>query len=320
MTPKAVLQEIERAESRIRPHTLSTPLIESKPLSKLIGGKVLLKLESEQHTGSFKARGSMNKILSLSAEEKERGIITASTGNHALGCARALEVTGTKGTIYLPVHAAKSKVEALRGYSANLEFYATNPLETELHAKSLARANSQVWISPYDDPCIIGGQGTIGIELCRQQEHFDHVLICIGGGGLMSGVGSYLRHHRPDTKIVGCLPENSPEMKLSLDKGEVVVLDSYRETLSDGSAGGLEPDSITFPICREVVDECLLVSEPEIAEGIRFAAHHHHKIIEGAAAVTIAALKRYRERFAGATVVLVICGANIDVAKLKTLL
>ena len=320
MRSTAILKEIDQAEHRIRPYTLTTPLIESKPLSKLIRGRVFLKLESEQHTGSFKARGSMNKILSLTPAEKQGGVVTASTGNHALGCARALEVTGVGGTIYLPVHASKAKVEALRDYAANLEFYATNPLETELHAKSLALENGQVWISPYDDPRIIGGQGTIGIELCRQLDQFDHALICIGGGGLMSGVGSYLKAHRPGTEIVGCLPENSPEMKLSLDKGEVVVLDSYRETLSDGSAGGLEPESVTFPICQEVVDTCLLVAEDEIAAGIRFAAHYHHKIIEGAAAVTIAALKRYRDRFKGATVVLVICGANIDMAKFRDLI
>ncbi len=315
-----LLQEIEQADKRIRPYTLKTPLMESRPLSKLIDGKVYLKLENEQHTGSFKARGSMNKILSLTDEERERGVVTASTGNHALGCARAMETVGVKGTIYLPVHASPSKVAALRNYAVDLEFYATNPLETELYAKKIARENNRIWISPYDDPKIIGGQGTIGIEVCQQLPRFDHILICVGGGGLMSGIGTYLKAHRPHTNVVGCLPENSPEMKLSLDQGEVVVLEEYQETLSDGSAGGLERDAITFPICQRVVDECLLVSEESIADGVRFAMHQHHKVIEGAAGVTIAALKDNPKKFRNSTVVLVICGANISVEKLKALI
>ncbi len=315
-----ILHEIEQAEKRIRPHILRTPLIESRELSQLIEGKVFLKMESEQYTGSFKARGSMNKILSLTTAEKQQGMITASTGNHALGCARALEITQTKGTIYLPKNASKSKVAALRHYGAELTFHGTNSLETELYAKQQAKENNHVWISPYDDPQIIGGQGTIGLELCQHLAHIDHVLACVGGGGLISGIGTYMKAHRPQTNIVGCLPENSPEMMLSLEKGEVVMLDEYKETLSDGSAGGLEEDSITFPICQKVVDECLLATEAEIAEGISFAVHTHRKIIEGAAAVTIACLLKNKEKFKNTRVVLIICGANIDAEKLKKLI
>ena len=315
-----ILNEITQAEKRIRPYTLTTPLILSKPLSEIVGGKVYLKLESEQYTGSFKARGSLNKILSLNAEEKQRGIITASTGNHALGCARALELTGTNGTIFLPTTAAASKVAAIRRYQAHLEFYGTNPLHTELHAIQQAKEKNAVYVSPYNDPQIIGGQGTIAVELCQQLEHFDHILVTVGGGGLISGIGTYLKAHRPTTNIIGCLPENSPEMQLSLEKGEVVVIENPKDTLSDGSAGGLEVDSITFPICQQVIDECLLVSEAEIAAGIKFAVHQHRKIIEGSAGVPIAALLRNKERFKNQTVVLVICGGNIDIEKLKKLI
>lgn len=315
-----IISEVKNAVKRIKPYTLKTPLIKSRELSNLIGGNVYLKLESEQYTGSFKARGSMNKILSLSKSEKARGVITASTGNHALGCARAMEITQTNGTIYLPTNASKSKVEALRNYRVDLQFHGSNSLETELYAKAQAKKYNKIWISPYDDPQIIGGQGTIAVELCKQLSHFDHVLVCIGGGGLMSGIGTYLKAKRPNTNIIGCLPENSPEMMLSLEKGEVVMLDEYKETLSDGSAGGLEADAITFPICQQVVDECLLASEEEIAGGIRFMVEKHRKIIEGAAAVTIGALLRNRERFKGSTAVLVICGCNIDADKLRAIL
>lgn len=315
-----ITKEVLSAEQRIRAYTLTTPLLESKELSKRIGGKVYLKLENEQHTGSFKARGSLNKILSLSPAEKAKGIITASTGNHALGVARALEITDTKGTIFLPEHASKAKVAALSHYTAELQFYGTDSLQTELHAKKTAKEKGCVWISPYDDPKIMGGQGTIAVELCQQLANFDAVLVTMGGGGLISGIGSYLNTERPSTKIIGCQPANSPEMTLSLKKGEIVALEEYKETLSDGSAGGIEPDAITFPICQQVVNDCLLVSEEEIKTALRLVVHHHKKIIEGAAAVTVAALLKHKTKFKNKTVVLVICGGNIDIEKLKQII
>jgi len=315
-----ILSEILRAEERIRPHILQTPVVESRELSKLIQGRVLLKLENEQYTGSFKARGSLNKILSLPEEEKKRGVITASTGNHALGCARALEIARAKGTIFLPENASKAKVNALSNYEVELQFHGNDSLATELHAKKVAAIENRVWISPYNDPQIIGGQGTIGIELTRQLPHFDHALVTIGGGGLISGIGTYLKAHRPEVQLVGCQPENSPEMTLSVKAGKIVYLDEYIPTLSDGSAGGIEEGAITFPICQEVVDDYLLATEEEIAEGIHFVAHKHHKIIEGSAAVPIAVLKKNKERFKGKTVVLVMCGGNIDIKKLKEII
>ncbi len=316
----AILSEILRAEARIRPHILQTPVIESRELSQLIDGKVYLKLENEQYTGSFKARGSLNKILSLTEEEKQRGVITASTGNHALGCASALEIAQARGTIYLPENASKAKVNALSFYDVELQFYGSDSLATELHAKEVAEKEDRIWISPYNDPQIIGGQGTIGIELTRQLPHFDYALVTVGGGGLISGIGTYLKAHRPDTQLIGCQPENSPEMSLSVKAGKIVYLDEYIPTLSDGSAGGIEEGAITFPICQEVVDDYLLATEEEIADGIRFVMHKHHKVIEGAAGVTIGVLKKNKDRFKGQTVVLVMCGGNIDIGKLKKLI
>lgn len=315
-----LLREIHLAEKRIRPHTLTTPLMESRELGKEIGGKVYLKLESEQHTGSFKARGSLNKVLSLSEKEKSKGVITASTGNHALGMARALELTGTKGTIFLPQTAANAKVEALRNYAVNLEFYGTDPLATEVYAKAQAQKQQAVWVSPYNDAQVAGGQGTIGIELCEQLDKFAYVLVTMGGGGLISGIGSFLKAERPSVKVVGCQPENAPEMTLSLKEGKIIDLPKYIETLSDGSAGGIEQGAITFPICQEVVDTCLLVSESEIIDALRFMVYTHHKIVEGAAAVPIAALRKNPEKFQGATVVIVVCGANISGEKLRGIL
>jgi threonine dehydratase len=237
-----------------------------------------------------------------------------------LGCARALEIADAKGTIYLPEHASKAKVQALSNYTADLKFHGNDSLATELHAKKVAELENRVWVSPYNDPQIMAGQGTIGLELTQQLPHFDYAFITVGGGGLIGGIGTYLKAHRPNTKIIGCQPENSPEMALSVKAGHIVYLDEYKETLSDGSAGGIEDGSITFPVCQQVVDDYLLATEEEIAEGLKFVVHKHHKIIEGAAAVTVATLVKNKERFEGKTVVLLMCGANIDIEKLKKII
>ena len=318
LTP--LVEEIERAARRIGPHVLNTPLFPSVYLGEMNSGEVCLKLESEQYTGSFKARGALNKVLSLSAEQKAGGLLTASTGNHAQGFARALTISGDRGLIYLPENAEPSKVEALKHYDVELAFHGKDCLETELYARARAEQRGMVWVSPYNDPMVIAGQGTVGKEILERMPEVDTVLATIGGGGLMSGVAAWIKHHRPQTEIIGCLPENSPEMYLSVKKGEPVILDEPLETLSDGSAGGCEPGSITFDLCRELVDDYILLTEPEIANAIRWMANKHHKIIEGAAGVALGAFMKHPGRFTGKKVAIVICGANITTAKLKNLL
>ncbi len=318
--PSTILSEIKNADRRIRPHILTTPLIEDRHLSRLISGKAYLKLENEQYTGSFKARGSLNKLLSLNEEEKQRGAITASTGNHALGFARALEIAGVNGVVYLPENASVAKVETLKNYEVELRFHGTDSLATELFAKAKALAENRIWISPYNDLQIIGGQGTIGIELLEQCPHFDAAFITVGGGGLIGGVATYLKTHHPAVQIVGCQPANSPEMTLSLQAGEIVDYPNASKTLSDGSAGGIEAGAITFPICKNVIDEMVLISEEEIEAAIRHVACHHHKIIEGAAGVAVAGLMKMRARFVGKTVVVLICGGNIALEEFRKLI
>ena len=315
-----IIEEIIKAEERIRPYILKTPLFKSVYLSEMIEGEVYFKLESEQITGSFKARGGLNKVLSLSKEEKEKGCLTASTGNHAQGMANALSISQTKGIIFLPENASPSKVAALKHYNASLKFHGLDCLTTELHAKEYAKAHDLTWVSPYNDPQIIGGQGTIAIEILEQKKEIDYLFGCIGGGGMMSGIATYFKTHSPQTKMIGCLPEKSAEMYLSVQKGKVVVIDEPEETLSDGSAGGLEPGSITFDICRELVDDYQTVTENEIAENIVWMMNKHHKIIEGAAAVALAAFKKQAKELKHKKVVIVICGANISNETLKSLL
>jgi threonine dehydratase len=319
-TAQGLPKEIVRAAERIGPYILETPLMPSPWLSELSGGEVWLKLESEQHTGSFKARGALNKVLAMTAEEKAAGLVTASTGNHAQGFARALSISGDRGLIYLPENAEPSKVAALRHYGVELAFHGRDCLQTELYARQQAEAQGRVWVSPYNDPLVIAGQGTIGREILRREPGIDTVLATVGGGGLISGIGAWFRAERPAAEIIGCLPENAPEMYLSVKKGELVVLDEPLETLSDGSAGGCEPGAITFDLCRELVDDYRLVSEAGIGDAIRWMADKHHKIIEGAAGVALGAFLQEPRHFRDRKVAIVICGANISLEKLKGIL
>lgn len=313
-------REIDRAAVRIGPHVLKTPLFHSVYLSDMIHGAVYLKLESEQYTGSFKARGALNKVLSMPPEAKTAGLLTASSGNHAQGFARALAISGDRGLVYLPLNAEPSKIEALRHYGVELAFHGQDCLQTELHAREQAVERGMVWVSPYNDPMVIAGQGTVGKEILERLPDIDVVMATVGGGGLISGIAAWIRDGRPEAEIIGCLPEKSPEMYLSVQKGELVTLDEPEHTLSDGSAGGCEPGAVTFDLCRELVDDYILVSEEEIARAIRWMANTHHKIIEGAAGVALGAFMKQARRFEGKKVAIVICGANITTETLKQIL
>lgn len=315
-----ILHEIESAIPRIRHGVLQTPLLHSRYLSSLSGGRVFLKMESEQYTGSFKARGSLNKLKWLRETQEDFFPVTASTGNHGLGVARALAMLDLDGRIYLPETAVPSKVEAIRAYGADIEFFGDDPYDTEMHARKMAGNHaSWVYISPYNDPQVIGGQGTIGAEILEQLEQPDHVLATVGGGGLISGIGTWIKAHAPGTRIIGCQPHNSPEMSASVEAGRYVDTPSS-PTLSDGSAGGFERDAITFDLCRHLVDRFLLVSEEEIETSIRLMIDKHSKLVEGAAGVAVACFTKNAAMFAGGDTVIVICGANISRETLKQIL
>lgn len=314
-----LIKEISEAKQRIENDILHTPLLYSPWLSEACKGKVYLKMESEQYTGSFKARGSLNKLKWLIEQQINTLPVTASTGNHGLGFARALSLLNMEGKIFLPQEAESSKVAAIESYGADIEFYDGDPYQTELHAKKKAEEEGWIYVSPYNDTQVIAGQGTIGVEILEELKNPDHILATVGGGGLISGIGSYIKDRNARTKITGCQPENSPEMSVSVKAG------TYREvaskpTLSDGSAGGFEKDSITFPLCQKLVDEFILVSEEEIKEAIRAMFHRHRKIVEGSAAVAVASMLKEPQRFEEATTVIVICGANISAEKLKHIL
>ena len=314
-----VKKEVLAAEKRIRKYIRETPLEFSPYLSDSCNCNVFLKLENLQLTGSFKTRGAFNKLLSLSKKEKEKGVITASTGNHALGVAYALKTLGYKGTIYLPTNTSKAKIEALSYYDAPLKYHSTDCVETEVFARMTADKNNQVFVSPYNDPQIVGGQGTIAVELIKQLQKNDYVFVPVGGGGLISGIAGFLKSKNKNIKIIGCLPKNSPVMSESIKADKIIDMD-IKPTLSDGTAGGIEPDAITFDICKKYVDDYVLVTETEIKKAIKLVLEKHHLVIEGSAGVTVASFLKEKRRFKGKNVVLVICGQNISMDKLKPII
>ena len=315
-------QEIKEAHDRIKGKVLHTPLFHSSYLSALNEGKVFLKLESEQYTGSFKARGALNKVLKTCENTlKPPCFITASTGNHARGVARAVALTNTRGKAFLPINADSAKIKALKNDDISIEFYGKNPITTELYAKKKAKEEESIWISPYNDYDVIAGQGTIATEILNDIDtEIDALFGCIGGGGMMSGVACWMKELSPKTTIVGCLPKNSPEMYLSIQNDEVTFLKEYTPTLSDGSAGGLEKDAITFDLCRKWIDEFYLVDEEAIQFGIKYMINTHHKVIEGAASVALSAFIKNIDHYKNKCVVIIICGSNISVEVLKKLL
>lgn len=305
VTPEA----IAKAASRIGPHIVRTPVVEY-PAPASASGRVLLKLENHQHTGAFKARGSLNKLMTLDEDERMAGVVTASTGNHGLGMARACQITGVEGTIYLPASTIAAKLARLRSMEAPIEMYDGSWLETERYAKKIARELRKTWISPYNDPAVVAGQGTIGLEILEQVPDVSRVLVAVGGGGLISGVAMAIKSARPDVRIIGCQPENAPEMSLSVRAGEIVELEAEKPTLSDGTLGGVEAGSITFGICRGYVDDWVLVTERQIARAMAEVYDALGMRIEGSAGVAVAGLRKVEE--GGGTDVVIICGGNID--------
>jgi len=306
--------KIEKAEKVIRPFIRETPLEYSYSLSADTGCEVYLKLENFQITGSFKARGSMNKILSL--KEDKRKIITASTGNHGLGVANALKATGKEGTIFLPTKASVAKVEAIKQRGISVEFHGESGEVTETYARKFAKETNQIYVSPYNDEDVIAGQGTIGVELYRQLSELDAIFVSIGGGGLIAGIAAYLKSVNPNIKIIGCLPANAPVMYECIKAGKVIEVPE-QPTLSDGTAGGIDHDTITFELCRDLIDDYILISEDEILAAMRVVLKHHHQVIEGSAGVAVAAVIKLKEKFLGKKVAAVICGSNVSEAVLK---
>jgi len=307
------------AEKKIREFIRFTPNDYSFYLSKITSARVFLKLENIQITGSFKLRGALNKILSLVDSQKKRGLVTASSGNHGAAVSYASKILGIKSTIFLPSYVSKTKIEALKLYGPEIKIFGEDCLEAELQAKKEAKKRQATYISPYNDLKVVAGQGTIGVELWEQLPEMDVVIVPVGGGGLISGVAGYLKSKNPGIEIIGAQPENSPVMYESIKTGEIVEMKS-KPTLSDGTAGGIEQGSITFDLCQKTVDRFIIPTEDEIAEALRLVIEKEHFLIEGAAALSVSALMKEKEKFSHKNVVLVVSGAKLSLEKLKQIM
>ena len=292
MTPSQELrlvEEIDRAAVCIRPHVLETPLFHSVYLSELNQGEVYLKLESEQYTGSFKARGALNKVLSLSAEQKANGLVTASTGNHAQGFARALSITGDRGLIYLPENARARQSRSPQALQRRTRLPRHRLPARRTTRQAQAEEKGMVWVSPYNDPMVIAGQGTVGKEILDKQPGIDTVLATIGGGGLISGTAAWMKHHSPETASSAACPKTPRKCTSASRKANPSSLEDPPDTLSDGSAGGSNRAPSPSVCARNWSTTTCCKAKHEIADAIRWMADKHHKIIEGAAGVALGA-------------------------------
>lgn len=313
-----VAESAAAAAVRIADIVLETPLEAAPFLGDIVCGDVYCKLENRQRTGSFKLRGAANCLLSLAPEVRARGVVAASSGNHGAALASAARSAGVNAIIFVPEQTSSAKVEAIRADGGDIRFFGTDGLDTEQHAREFAARKELYYVSPYNDAAVVAGQGTCGVEISRQLPDADVVFIAVGGGGLLSGIGSVLKTASPDVRIVACQPEASPVMAKSVHAGRVLEMPSA-PTLSDGTAGGIEQDSITFDLCRELADEFVLVSEDEIAAAMTLYMQVRGEAIEGAAGVALAALLRRRGQLEGSKAVVVICGGNVSKKTLESL-
>ena len=306
-----LINDILIAERRISGFTNYTALDHSPILSRLNNAEVYLKCEHQQRTGSFKFRGALNKLLSLDGAAE---VVTASTGNHGQGVALAGKITNCHVTVYAPQDVSKVKLEGMQALGAAVNLVEGNCLDAELMARAAAEKNGKVFVSPYNDREVMAGQGTIGFEIVQQCPDVDVLFCAVGGGGLIAGVASYLKHINPKVKIVGCWPENSPAMYECIKAGKIIEVPEL-PTLSDATAGGVEEGSITFKYCQELIDDFVLMSENEIAVAMKTLAQTDRWMVEGAAATMVAGMLKMAPQFQGKKMVALLSGRNIALDK-----
>lgn len=313
---RLTLAAIEAAQARIQRTIHRTPLAYSRRLSNECSLEVFLKLECFQTTGSFKLRGATAKLSALNEEEKARGVLTVSAGNHGLAVAHCAAALKLDATIVVPQTASRAKVEAIQRYPVTLLERGANYDEAERLARELEQQTGKTFVSPYNDAEVIAGQGTIALEILADAPHLDAIIAPIGGGGLLAGIAIAAKALNPNIKIYGAEPVATPTMREALQAGRIIEIEDD-DTLADGLAGNIEAGSITFPIIQELVDEIILVSEAEIAEALARFAREEHIIVEGSAAVALAALQD--SRFKGQRLGVVVSGRNISLDLFTTI-
>ncbi len=302
------LQDIEQAALRLNGHLLNTPCVESRTLSQITGAQIFLKFENLQYTASFKERGACNKLSQLTAEERQRGVIAMSAGNHAQGVAYHAQRMGIRAVIVMPRFTPGVKIERTRGFGAEVVLHGDTLDESRTHALQMAEAQGLVFVHPYDDEAIVAGQGTVGLEMLRAAPELDTLVIAVGGGGLIAGIATAAKAIKPGIDIVGVQTSRFPGMVNAI-KG--TQHPQGISTIADGIAVGT-PGVIPTAIIQALVDDMLLVDEGDIEQAMVMLLEIEKTLVEGAGAAGLAALLKYPARFAGKKVGLVLCGGNID--------
>jgi threonine dehydratase len=312
MSPPFVsLADIQSARDRIARKVVRTPTVRSDALSERFGGDVWLKLEHRQTTGSFKLRGASNALASLAPEDKQRSVVAASTGNHGRALAYAAKLEGLRATICLSRLAPDNKLAEIRRLGAQVRIVGDSQDDAQIEVDRLVAEEGMIAVPPFDHAAIVAGQGTVGAEIAEDVPDVDLVVTPVSGGGLVAGVAAAIRALRPRARVVGVSVRRGAAMKASLDAGRPVLCDEL-PTLADSLGGGIGLDNqLTFRMCRDLLDDLILLSEPEIAAGIEHAYRVEREIVEGAGAVAIGALLAGKLPQAK-TPVLLLSGRNID--------
>ncbi len=316
--------DVLAARSRIKGIALTTPLEPSPPLASESGAaEVRVKLESVQPTGSFKTRGAHNRIALLAAAQPEARIVTASSGNHGIAVAHAAERFGMRATILVGAASSPAKLERLRALETDaitVEVFGRDTDETEAEARRRDDAGAAIYVAPYNDADVIAGQGTVGLEILEAWPQVDVIVVPVGGGGLIAGIGLWAKAVSAGVRIVGVQPSASPPMYAYLESGLTRPM-PIAPTLADGVAGNIERGSITFSLCRRLVNQIVLVQEDEIADAMRWAVDEQHLVLEASAVLGIAALRARRiTEIEGSRVAVVATGRNVDGETLRRVL
>lgn len=308
----------DAAYARVAPHIHHTPLLSSRILSELTGFDVRLKAEIFQRTGSYKIRGPLNKFTLLTDEEKRRGVVCSSAGNHAQGVALAAKIHGIKAVVCMAANATPSKVAATRGYGAEVVLHGTIWDEANEKAKELVRDRGLTYVHPFDDLQLIAGQGTLGLEVVRDWPEADVVVVPIGGGGLISGVAMAVKNLKPSINVIGVESSGAPGMRDSVEAGHVVTLDRV-DCIIDGLRVKRVGET-TFEVVRRFVDEIVTLPDEKMFEAMIWVMSHAKLVVEGAAAAPVAALLNGLVRAPkGSKVVCVLSGGNVNLDQLKGL-
>ena len=320
-SPKASslsLADIQAAQARIKKSLYLSPCARSETFSKLTNNSVYLKLDNLQRTGAFKERGALNKLLTMSPEERARGVIAASAGNHAQGVAYHAGLHKIKAQILMPLTTPLTKVSATKGYGADVVLHGANYDEACAEAIRRSQAEHLTFIHPFDDEAVIAGQGTLGLEMLHQCSDVEAMVIPIGGGGLISGIACAVKETNPKVKVYGVQPARLPSMEVALAAGKPVVL-SPAATIADGIAV-LRTGDNTLPLVKKYVDQVVTVTEEEIANAILLLLEREKTLAEGAGAAAIAAVLNHKLPLAGKKVVVLVSGGNIDVTLLSRII